>query len=640
MSNEPSPNGDAGSGIGQRTLSNATVAALWTAIPLAVLYVIGRTTYPEFCARFWWQIPAILAGVVGGVAFLAAFATVPEWLRTATSKRRAAVLILGLGLMVMLVAAIAFLQRNGQILVIRSIFLLVVSLLPGVLFFLFVATRKGSLFKEFLANMDRLGFFAPRVRPPDAPGEPYRLESEPDRRRRIEAYLEKFEALYGPLQPEKRLEALAPPNERPQLDDRRRPTEGVVDVLSSDAAIPVLLATVLIALGWLMLLPPWQPEEWTANSSVVALKPTLTPTTAAFLGAYFFSLQSLFRRYVRRDLRPSAYVAVVLRILLATIGVWIIERASPDAGGLQGNIGSQLVMLGFIVGVFPRVAWQVVAGSVKTKVPEEWLPSLQTKLPISDLDGLTVWHEARLEEEDIENVPNMATADLLELILNTRFPPERIVDWMDQALLYTELGAEGTAKRQALRDHGIRTATGLTIAYREALAGGTADAFEKMLPGGDYSPIRSLVEVLETYPNINLIRMWRGLNGPMDRSVNVVHWDVVESVLSQKGVEPPAEAVWLLRCIVAEGERRLLAKQAPPNAADSFNGNLKRFVELAIDEACKTTPPGWSDGRAIIAARRQLAALWPFYGHDGPNGVAGPNGAPENPAASTPPPPA
>jgi hypothetical protein len=30
------------------------------------------------------------------------------------------------------------------------------------------------------------------------------------------------------------------------------------------------------------------------------------PLTYAFLGAYFFSLQMLFRRYVHRDLRGSA----------------------------------------------------------------------------------------------------------------------------------------------------------------------------------------------------------------------------------------------------------------------------------------------------------------------------------------------
>jgi hypothetical protein len=54
---------------------------------------------------------------------------------------------------------------------------------------------------------------------------------------------------------------------------------------------------------------------------------------------------------------------------------------------------------------------------------------MMSQLPVSDLDGLTVWHEARLEEEeDIENIPNMANADLVELLLNTRLPSERIID--------------------------------------------------------------------------------------------------------------------------------------------------------------------------------------------------------------------
>jgi hypothetical protein len=55
-----------------------------------------------------------------------------------------------------------------------------------------------------------------------------------------------------------------------------------------------------------------------------------------------------------------------------------------------------------------------------------------------------VWHEARFEEEDIENVANMASTDIVELLLNARMPPNRIIDWVDEAILYTYLG-QGTS---------------------------------------------------------------------------------------------------------------------------------------------------------------------------------------------------
>ena len=55
---------------------------------------------------------------------------------------------------------------------------------------------------------------------------------------------------------------------------------------------------------------------------------------------------------------------------------------------------------------------------------------------LSDLDGLTVWDQARLLEEGIEDMHALATANLVDLLLGTRVPVNTLVDWVDQALLY------------------------------------------------------------------------------------------------------------------------------------------------------------------------------------------------------------
>src|SRR6185369_10887506 len=178
-----------------------------------------------------------------------------------------------------------------------------------------------------------------------------------------------------------------------------------------------------------------------------AFTPESTPVHFAFLGAYFFCLQMLFRRYVRRDLRASAYVSVALRIILAVIGTWVVvaTAAALPTSWLgsrdSAEYSSRLLVLGFVIGVFPRVAWQIIQKITKDTFGF-FLSSLKTELPVNELDGLTVWHEARLEEEDIENIPNMATADIVDLMLNTRIPSDRIIDWVDQAILYTHLGPE------------------------------------------------------------------------------------------------------------------------------------------------------------------------------------------------------
>ena len=44
-----------------------------------------------------------------------------------------------------------------------------------------------------------------------------------------------------------------------------------------------------------------------------------TRNLLGFLGAYFFSFQMLFRRFVRRDLSSNAYVAASMRIIMAVL---------------------------------------------------------------------------------------------------------------------------------------------------------------------------------------------------------------------------------------------------------------------------------------------------------------------------------
>jgi uncharacterized membrane protein len=285
----------------------------------------------------------------------------------------------------------------------------------------------------------------------------------------------------------------------------------------TETPFPVVLAIVLIAVGWLFTFPLVDTDRDLIDQLPLSIDPEKKRAVQfAFLGAYFFSLQMLFRRYVRRDLRTTAYVAVSVRIILAFIGTWVVVEAVKE---LEPNTTENaLSVLGFSIGVFPRVAWQVLlAATKKFSGAAKAVPSLETKLPISDLDGLTVWHETRLEEEDIENIPNMATADIVELMVNTRFPPDRIVDWVDQAILYTYLGPElkedtDESPRRKLRLHGIRTAHSLVKAYEESRTRGDQAELERLLDGTARSPIRSLVDTVATNPNLELIRTWRSRN--------------------------------------------------------------------------------------------------------------------------------
>ena len=467
----------------------------------------------------YWYI-AIIAVLIPPILYFLPFIR-NRFVGSETRKRVAVVIFIILPIVIALILSIGTLTSRFQVPLIRSIFLISACLLPGSLYYLFVASRRYNLLNEYVTNIYKLGL-SRRRREADSE------EPERFRRRRIRTYLESFEAVYGRLPDgtvDRMMEETDPdPRAVGGSQEGPSPIDKIEwsNLISVETSLPIIGATVLITLGWFLILPPIvadAPEivrtDW--YNALFPVNPN--PEQFAFLGAYFFSVQMLFRRYLRQDLSANAYVSVWLRILLAVVGIWVAQQIIHQGDKVVGYTVKEndLLVLGFVVGVFPQVLWQLIR-SWATKIPgvQSGLPNMARKLPLSQLDGLSVWHEARLEEEDVENIPNMATVDLLGLILQTRFEPNRIIDWTDQAILYLHLGPDDAAKdgktaRQRLREHGIYTASGLIESYRKAGDNSDRSQFEAILPGAERSRIKSLVDTIQTNPNVALIQEWRGL---------------------------------------------------------------------------------------------------------------------------------
>ena len=485
-----SPNGDDDSSI-----SGIWVLLFWTGI--GAFIALSNHTSRIFIFHWWWVIllPTVVVGTV--------LAIPPSRKRLQHQKPsfRAGLFIFGvIPLLLALIGSVTVLPQRYQLIALRSVILVTVCLLPAVMWFLFIAARKASLLAGFLANLYRLGLLAPSPRSSSASP-----ATDPAHDQRLMSYLQKFESVYGRLPLSARDGVLKKGISPYKASDVTSP------IGQSTTTIPVMLSTILIALGWLVTLPPAQvPHTVTdASSWARAIEPTATPVTLAFLGAYFFSLQMLFRRYVRSDLGGSAYVAVSMRIVLAVIGTWVVMVASLQLGlATQG----QLLVIGFVIGVFPEVAWQIIQTAFSKTINFIHLKSMESDLPLSDLDGLTVWHEARLAEEDIENIPNMATTDLVELFINTRFPPERIIDWVDQAILYTQLGAENKGFRDVLRLQGIRTATSFLEASAAIKKQQEQSASDDTAAANVMEFASSLEATLSTNSNLALVQRWRTMS--------------------------------------------------------------------------------------------------------------------------------
>jgi len=489
------------------------IAGLW--------YLLKHPEVRLFASLVWWWL-----AVTGVVALVLVFLFLPytrKWLGPNTATRSAGYVIYGvIPAVVALVVGVGSLSGHGAN-VLRIVFLAIVILLPATMFYLFIATRKVSLLNEFINNLDRLGLLTMQKASLAEISSEERERSQLITNRRFESYRRKFEALYGPVSDDDLRKALFGIEADAALQSGVSPGKDS-SFFTSETAIPVVTASILIALGWILILP-LKPGTALSTDWLQILEPEKSAVYFAFLGAYFFSLQMLFRRYVLRDLRPSAYVAVAMRIILAVVGTWVVAIVTKYK--LLEINQQTLLVVGFAIGVFPSLAWQFVQAALKKVMfAGFFIPSLNSQLPISDLDGLTVWHEARLEEEDVENVPNMATADLVDLMLQTRFPPDRLIDWVDQAILFTHIGPEKPANgkarvRDRLREQGIRTATSLVEVYRKAHDAGDVEAFEKILPVGDggRTPIRGLADAVQTNPNFRFIWIWRGLPDDQYRTV-------------------------------------------------------------------------------------------------------------------------
>lgn len=469
-----------------------------------------------FLTKYWWLVAIGLSVLI----FLGCLPRIIRWLRqTSPATRTALIVFVVIPMLLGGIGAIVRLEPTKQVVVLRSVFFAIVCLFPGLIYYLFIVTRRISLLNDYFVNLDRLGL----IKSPSRSSVPGLSAADTAAKNAYEVrvfnYLQRFEALYGPLPDDLKEQIVESEDPLGMLADpqlRREVSSTFEQILNPALAIPVVLATVLIAIGWLLALPP--------IGTTVFEDINDSPVTYAFLGAYFFSLQMLFRRYVREDLRKGAYVAISLRIILAVIGTWAVVSAIA-AMDKSTEAKPYLPVIGFVIGVFPRVVWQFIAGAWKAMLSKLGLsvilPSMESQLPVSDLDGLTVWHQARLEEEDIENVPNMATADIVDLMISTRFAPDRIIDWVDQAILYTAMGpaqkedekGDNFLRREQLRLHGVRTATSLIQALQGASARKDSDGtpVAKTLSDAARCDIWILVDAMRKESNLALISAWRGI---------------------------------------------------------------------------------------------------------------------------------
>ena len=506
-------------------VSDAAASALGFILIGAVIYL----------ALVFWQLPegGVRWGVTGGLGVFAVLLGIAVWqrkhlVRLVPGLKKWAGVGTDLLVFFLVVAAVVlasiFLAEKDKIVLLKIFTVTYFSLLPALLYLQFSSRKIGAVWKEYVVNLYKLEIddAAHLPRPPalsrfhpdwldarklawdggiihtEREGESH--EQVDERLELANIYRQKFTNLFGRI---------------PAVGERR----GVLSLRSRNK-LQVVLATLLIAMGWSFVVDLEAVFGRTFVPSDVTIVTNLPPVPEkafgfAFLGAYFYILQMLVRRYFQNDLKGTAYINATMRIVIVILLVWVLDPLLADLDD------STRYAIAFVIGVFPTVGWQFLQQILIRKPIGIVVKSLEPEHKLGDLDGLNIWYESRLLEVGIEDMQNLTTTDLVDLMLNTRIPVDRIVDWLDQAFLY--LRVEDKDSRELLRSYGIRTATDLIDALDDEQQGPELERLlnipfvEHVLQSKDGTPVDdklpsrllTLRATIRTERNLQHVRAWK-----------------------------------------------------------------------------------------------------------------------------------
>lgn len=430
---------------------------------------------------------------------------------TATRTMLSLLLVLVIG--VVLAASIVF-SDTSRLFLSKFTAAAVLSVIPGWIYLQFIRDKGPSLYDEYVLNLFRLQIDSPGNLPAP-PRHTSWFHTWDQAHQRIvgsekttdNLYRRKFEAVYGPASVS--TIGLIRPGGRLSWKER------------TETVGPVVMATIVIALGWALVLQPelLRSIDLLGTGRQLSGRPVLPsePLRYAFLGAYSFIILDLGRRYFRDDLRSAAYLSVTTRIVFASALVVVADAA----GWILLDGSKEINAAAFLVGFFPRSGFTWLRSMLPARL-QAAIPQLESDYPLRDLEGLNIWYEARLIEEGVESMQNLCSASLVDLMLKTRLPVMRIVDWLDQAYLYVHLPLSPANREQPppsldrLRHLGIRTATDLERVWNgphrtvelEALLG------RALMPGDPdsaHAVVPAMLRAFDGEPNLWHVRAFREL---------------------------------------------------------------------------------------------------------------------------------
>ena len=138
----------------------------------------------------------------------------------------------------------------------------------------------------------------------------------------------------------------------------------------------------------------------------------------------------MVRRLYLADINEQVFWGAVNRLLLSMGLALVIMKGYPDGSApLYFSIG---FLANIVLDWLLENALKLL-GLGKPK---------QEDLSLQMVRGINIWKEYRLQEEGIENVQNLATADVVDLAVRTHYSARTLIDWIDQSIMLSRLTSD------------------------------------------------------------------------------------------------------------------------------------------------------------------------------------------------------
>lgn len=215
------------------------------------------------------------------------------------------------------------------------------------------------------------------------------------------------------------------------------------------------------------------------------------------LGATLGAIWHLHWRVIRLDLQPRTMLQLSARLSVSPFLAIAIAGSLP----LQAP---QATLVAFGAGLFGDEALR--------RIKWLWYKALQmggkkeTALSLQLIQGISSDDELRLWEEGIADVQHLAVETVLNLITNTSYSLERIVDWKDQAYLCMYVGEEGIAKWRSVCTRGALDILGMAPTYYGAARHDALVASLAKTLAMDANVIKRLIDTIYNDPQVH--QLW------------------------------------------------------------------------------------------------------------------------------------